>query len=147
MVTKNQIAQLSAHIDALADQFGLTEKPTYRVWLSFTGESDEEFYARHPDARGCRHQGSSSRWATMRVPLQCRATKERIEPLSKQRVLSVHLNRGQMGNNLNWRRGKPRDPAHAITSQGLPEKEPMLSHKSMGKEPCNHRRASSHQFK
>ena len=46
MVTKNQIAQLSARIDALADQLGLTEKPTYRVWLSFTGESDEEFYAR-----------------------------------------------------------------------------------------------------
>ena len=57
MVTKNQIAQLSARIDALADQLGLAEKPTYRVWLSFTGESDEEFYVRHPDARGCRHQG------------------------------------------------------------------------------------------
>lgn len=56
MVTKNQIAQLSARIDALADQLGLTEKPMYRVWLSFTGESDAEFYARYPDARGHLHK-------------------------------------------------------------------------------------------
>jgi hypothetical protein len=39
-----------------AEQLGLVELPTYTVWLALTGESDEEFYQRHPGARNQRHK-------------------------------------------------------------------------------------------
>jgi hypothetical protein len=52
VVTKFQIEKLSSRIDQVAEQLGLAAPITYRVWLVFDGESDEEFFARHPDARG-----------------------------------------------------------------------------------------------
>ena len=52
MVTKHQLDKLSLRIEELAEQLGLAVPITYVVRLHFRGESDEEFYARYPDARG-----------------------------------------------------------------------------------------------
>jgi hypothetical protein len=52
MVTRSQIDKLSSRIDEVATQLGLAVRPQYVVWLVFDGESDEDFFARHPDARG-----------------------------------------------------------------------------------------------
>jgi hypothetical protein len=51
MATRTMIDRLSQRIDDLAEELGLAVRPVYRVWLDF-GESDEEFLARYPDARG-----------------------------------------------------------------------------------------------
>jgi hypothetical protein len=62
MVTRTQINRLSSRIEGLAEQLGLAVVPRYNVWLSFDGESDEEFYARHPDARaGCTRGSPTAR--------------------------------------------------------------------------------------
>jgi len=58
MVTAAQINKLAQRIDQVAEQLGLAVRPTYVVWLSFHGETDEAFYARHPDARGRRHKAT-----------------------------------------------------------------------------------------
>ena len=42
--------------EQLAEQLGQTVRHTYKVFLDF-GESDEEFYARYPEARGRRREG------------------------------------------------------------------------------------------
>jgi hypothetical protein len=44
VVTKSQIARLSRRIDQVAEQLGLVERPEYKVWLSFTGESEAAFF-------------------------------------------------------------------------------------------------------
>ena len=55
MVTRATIDRLLRRTSEVAEQLGLgEEKPrtVYVVWLSFHGETDEEFLARYPDARG-----------------------------------------------------------------------------------------------
>ena len=52
MVTKAQIDRLSQRINLVAERLGAAKRPTSGFALSFSGETDEEFYARYPDARG-----------------------------------------------------------------------------------------------
>ena len=59
MVTRTQITHLSSRIEELEERMGLVKRHTYTVWLSFHGESDEQFYERHPGARGHRHKAIS----------------------------------------------------------------------------------------
>ena len=56
MVSTQTINRLSLRIEQLAEQSGRAERPTYKVFLDF-GESDEEFYARYPEARGRLREG------------------------------------------------------------------------------------------
>ncbi len=56
MVSTQTINRLSLRIEQLAEQLGRAERPTYKVFLDF-GESDEEFYARYPEARGRLREG------------------------------------------------------------------------------------------
>jgi hypothetical protein len=50
MVTKHQIDKLSQRIDEVAERLGMAEPVRYRVFLSFIGEDEAEFFRRYPDA-------------------------------------------------------------------------------------------------
>jgi hypothetical protein len=52
MASMAQLARLEARVDALALRLEPRRRARVAVWLSFDGESDDEFMARHPDARG-----------------------------------------------------------------------------------------------
>jgi hypothetical protein len=50
MVTRSQIDKLGSRIEALAVALSPPElQTTYAIYLSFTGETDDEFHARYPD--------------------------------------------------------------------------------------------------
>ena len=44
MVTIHTINRLSSRIEDLEERLGQTKRPTYVAWLSFDGETDEQFY-------------------------------------------------------------------------------------------------------
>ena len=48
MVTRSQIERLNARIEAVAAVLKPKPPTRYKVYLRF-GESDEEFFAKHPD--------------------------------------------------------------------------------------------------
>jgi hypothetical protein len=50
MVTRHQLDKLEQRVDEIAERRGWAQRPVYVVWLSFHGESDASFFARHPDA-------------------------------------------------------------------------------------------------
>jgi hypothetical protein len=52
MATRHQIDKLKARIADLQLELGGPRRPTYRVFMSFDGETDEAFLGRYPDARG-----------------------------------------------------------------------------------------------
>lgn len=52
MVTKHQLDKLEQRVEEVAERLGLAQRTVYVVLMRFRGESDEEFYARYPDARG-----------------------------------------------------------------------------------------------
>ena len=78
MVTKNQIDRLSVRISELAERLGQTKRPTYVVWLSFSGETDKSFTLGILTRAVAVTRRSASRLVTMRVPHACRVTDERV---------------------------------------------------------------------
>ena len=51
MVTAAQIQRLDCRIDGLAQMLEPERRPEYVVYISYIGESDDEFFARYPGAR------------------------------------------------------------------------------------------------
>jgi hypothetical protein len=49
LVTRAQLDRLGSRIEQLAAALMPEEPIEYRVYLRFTGDSDDEFRARHPD--------------------------------------------------------------------------------------------------
>jgi len=52
MGTRSTISHLSLRIEEPDERLGVAPRPSYTVWLFFTDETDEEFFARHSGTRG-----------------------------------------------------------------------------------------------